>query len=630
MELQTFKNKSPFGTCRLETKDGRDWIVSSGVPIVEGVLNGMLAPLDEFGAFVKDWDGVPLVLRHPKQNNGSARVPNPDVPVIGRFFGASLDLQGKRLVGEYWFNKAHLLSFDEGRMLHDDLLAGRMIETSTGYYANIDTTPGQYLGLAYTGTQREIHPDHIAILPDEIGACSLRDGCGVNRNSMEANLMQNMTSALPAEGKKLWEKVYEEAKSGGDDEETAAKKAWGACKKAGWKQDKDEKWVQKNYAIVDNAKNQDSDFSSSSMIAFMLPETAKAEIKRQFPFIADDVFNTLHLTLAFLGDTKNVNIVPVIKSMMEMTDYRSPISGKVEGLARFISGGEQDAFALTFDSPEMPTLYSDLKNQLNWKDVKTPSEHGFIPHITLAYIGKDEDLPAGTFEPFDLTINGISLVNGDDVFLDVPFYGSGNVVEQPYMHKKQAPSQDSHWLVNLFSNPKQEHTMDTNKELVTKILNEAGYAVKFSDDGKNVTATPRAAPLSATLTGLESIVNEAGGLDKFKELFANLGKIPAAIQAITETLNKVEGNVQAATVMAQNAAAKAEADKKDVIARLIANATQNPFSEEELNAMSLTALQKLEASYRPTSYAAMGAGQFTDVANATAEDILGVPSLYQE
>jgi len=26
----------------------------------------------------------------------------------------------------------------------------------------------------------------------------------------------------------------------------------------------------------------------------------------------------------------------------------------------------------------------------------------------------------------------------------------------------------------------------------------------------------------------------------------------------------------------------------------------------------------------------MGAGQFTDVANATAEDILGVPSLYQE
>lgn len=172
--------------------------------------------------------------------------------------------------------------------------------------------------------------------------------------------------------------------------------------------------------------------------------------------------------------------------------------------------------------------------------------------------------------------------------------------------------------------------MDMNKELVTKILNEAGYAVKFSDDGKNVTATPSAAPISATLTGLESIVNEAGGLDKFKELFANLGKVPASIQAITETLTKVEGNVQAATVMAQNAAAKAEADKKDVIARLIANATQNPFSEEELNAMSLTALQKLEASYRPTSYAAMGAGQFTDVANAAAEDILGVPSLYQE
>lgn len=628
MELQTFKNKSPFGTCRLEKVDGIDWIVSSGVPIVEGVLNGMLAPLDEFGAFVKDWDGVPLVLRHPKQNNGSARVPNPDVPVIGRFFGASLDPQGKRLVGEYWFNKAHLLSFDEGRMLHDDLLAGKMIETSTGYYANIDTTPGQYLGLAYTGTQREIHPDHIAILPDEIGACSLKDGCGVNRNSLDATLIRNMTGNLPAEAKKIWESVYKEAKDGGDSEENAAKKAWGAVKRSGWTQGKDEKWVQKNYAIIDNASA--PDYSGSSMIAFMLPETAKAEIKRQFPFVEDDIFNTMHMTLAFLGDTKDMKVIPVLKSMLEMSDYRKPVTGKVQGLARFISGGEQDAFVLTFDSPEMPTLYGDLKNQLNWKDVKTPSEHGFIPHVTLAYIGKDEDLPAGTFEPFDLTINGISLVNGNDVFINVPFYGSGNVVEQPYMHKKQAPSQDSHWLVNLLSNPKQEHTMDMNKQLVTKILNEAGYAVKFSEDGKNVTATPSAAPLSATLTGLESIVDEAGGLDKFKELLANLSKVPASIQAIIETLAKVEGNVQAATVMAQNAAAKAEADKKDVVARLIANATQNPFSEEELNAMSLTALQKLEASYRPTSYAAMGAGQFTDVANAAAEDILGVPSPYQE
>jgi hypothetical protein len=440
MNLHTFNSKSPFSTFHLENKDGREWIVSKGVPIVEGVLNGMLASMDEFGLFVKDWDGVPLVLRHPKQNNGSARVPNPDVPVIGRFFGAALDPQGKRMTGEYWFDKASLLSFDEGKRLHDDLLAGKMLETSTGYYANIDNTPGQYLGLSYTGIQHEIHPDHIAILPDEIGACSLRDGCGVNRNSMEANLIQNMTGNLPAEGKKLWEKVYEESKSGGDDEETAAKKAWGACKEAGWKQDKDEKWVQDN---------------------------------------------------------------------------------------------------------------------------------------------------------------------------------------------SQAPSQDYHWLVRLFSKSKQEkHTMDMNQELVTKILNEAGYTVTFGE-GKNVTATPSAAHLSETLTGLESIVNEMGGTAKFKEMLLNVGKFPTCIQNLTDTLNEVKGNVQAATVMAQNAAAKAEAEKKDFVARLIANA-QCPFNEEELNAMALNALQKLEASYRPTNYAALGAGQFVDVANAAADDILGVPSLFQE
>ena len=169
--------------------------------------------------------------------------------------------------------------------------------------------------------------------------------------------------------------------------------------------------------------------------------------------------------------------------------------------------------------------------------------------------------------------------------------------------------------------------MDMNKELVTKILNEAGYTVTF--DGKNVTATPSAAPLSETLTGLESIVNEMGGTAKFKEMLLNVGKFPTCIQNLTEALNEVKGNVQAATVMAQNAAVKAEAEKKDFVARLIANA-QCPFDEVTLNGMALDVLQKLEASYRPTNYAALGAGQFVDVANASADDILGVPSLFQE
>lgn len=51
------------------------------------------------------------------------------------------------------------------------------------------------------------------------------------------------TGTLPKEAKALWEKVYDESKSAGDDEEKAAKKAWGAVRSAGWKKNAEDVWV---------------------------------------------------------------------------------------------------------------------------------------------------------------------------------------------------------------------------------------------------------------------------------------------------------------------------------------------------------------------------------------------------
>ena len=55
------------------------------------------------------------------------------------------------------------------------------------------------------------------------------------------------TGSLPSEGKKLFEKVYEQAKKGSckDDEECAARTAWSAVKGAGWSKDKEGKWHKK-------------------------------------------------------------------------------------------------------------------------------------------------------------------------------------------------------------------------------------------------------------------------------------------------------------------------------------------------------------------------------------------------
>jgi len=177
-----------FSTYREVTRDKVEYIVVNGVPLVEGVLNGRFVPSAEFGDFVQDWNDVPVVIHHPQNNYGSAKVPNVDVPVVGRFYNAKLD--GTRLVGEFWIEKDKLLASDTGKAIFDRIQNNKPIEVSTGYHAASLPESGRFNQKPYTLIDKDIHPDHIAILPDAVGACSIGDGCGLNRNeAVKINVM---------------------------------------------------------------------------------------------------------------------------------------------------------------------------------------------------------------------------------------------------------------------------------------------------------------------------------------------------------------------------------------------------------------------------------------------------------
>lgn len=172
-----------FDTFWTETKDSKEFLVVKGVPLVEGVLNGRFVGADEFGAFPADWNGVPVVMRHPQANGGSARIPHVDVPVIGNFYNAKLD--GTRLVGEFWMDKEKLLATPEGETLFIQIQNQHPIEISTGYNAESIPEAGNWNGKDFSLVDTNLRADHIALLPDDIGACSIKDGCGLNRHSKD-------------------------------------------------------------------------------------------------------------------------------------------------------------------------------------------------------------------------------------------------------------------------------------------------------------------------------------------------------------------------------------------------------------------------------------------------------------
>jgi len=151
-----------------------------------GVVPGSNGPLLYEGPDVArntdQWNNMPLVLEHPMHNGKplSARSPK----VLERFALGSVynaKVQDGKLTAEAWFD------IEKTSKLRPDLLtrlgSGQPIECSTGLFLDVEPKTGVYNDREYKGVARKLRADHLAILPDGRGACSVKDGCGVLANS---------------------------------------------------------------------------------------------------------------------------------------------------------------------------------------------------------------------------------------------------------------------------------------------------------------------------------------------------------------------------------------------------------------------------------------------------------------
>ena len=62
---------------------------------------------------------------------------------------------------------------------------GLLMEVSTGLFSDDESIQGQWNDKKYIGIVRNHKPDHLALLPGGVGACSANDGCGIRINSAE-------------------------------------------------------------------------------------------------------------------------------------------------------------------------------------------------------------------------------------------------------------------------------------------------------------------------------------------------------------------------------------------------------------------------------------------------------------
>lgn len=196
------------GKHRKDTLEGRPHLV---VPctmlkddmVIEGSKGPILYPGIENKKSVPAWDHMPIVVDHPKSGSKfvSARSKQwIDARKVGIILNTAHD--GK-LVTECWFDEARTKQID--KRVYDAIVNDQPMETSTGLGAEVEWNKGRQNGKAYKGIARDYKPDHLAILPDAIGALSVAAGGGLFANM--ATMPEGTQTVLSRSAEKLLNQI---------------------------------------------------------------------------------------------------------------------------------------------------------------------------------------------------------------------------------------------------------------------------------------------------------------------------------------------------------------------------------------------------------------------------------------
>lgn len=172
-------------TVRKEKLNDADHLVVPVVMMVEGVHVGSHGPIlhlaEELGRYPESWDGIPVTIGHPNVNGAYVSANSPDVLhdwAVGRIFNTRID--GTALRAEAWVSEDDLMRISEETL--NRINSGELIEVSVGVFSDEEQSSGVWNTENYNSIARNHRPNHLALLPDEVGACSLVDGCGIRVN----------------------------------------------------------------------------------------------------------------------------------------------------------------------------------------------------------------------------------------------------------------------------------------------------------------------------------------------------------------------------------------------------------------------------------------------------------------
>ena len=206
---------------RYETLEDKQYLVVPCVMMTEGVHKGSMGslyyPAKELSKTPAVWNTKPVVVYHPKFNGQSVSACD---PIILETYRVGMLMNTKwedgKLKTECWIDE------DKTRKVDDRVIKaienGLMMEVSTGLFTDNEISEGEWEGKNYTNIARNYRPDHLAILPDLKGACSIEAGAGLLRNEKIEELRKSEAFENFGDSMKALTKFYTDLTSNEDEE----------------------------------------------------------------------------------------------------------------------------------------------------------------------------------------------------------------------------------------------------------------------------------------------------------------------------------------------------------------------------------------------------------------------------
>jgi 2'-5' RNA ligase len=103
----------------------------------------------------------------------------------------------------------------------------------------------------------------------------------------------------------------------------------------------------------------------------------------------------LHITLAIVPDlatADDLTFARIVGAVDDIAAYHVPLTGTIGGHGRFFGGDDGDVIYAAPDVPALAELRQAIVEHLGYAGARVSTEHGFTPHITLAYVSDGTEL----------------------------------------------------------------------------------------------------------------------------------------------------------------------------------------------------------------------------------------------